>query len=1196
MAERMSALLLALNVSADIEYFHNTHYNSYTMFLLEQLKQKLDIALFSIFLLANLVVGLSYGWKVKTLRDYAIGNRNFSTAALTATIIATWLGGGYLFYTLENTYIHGIYYIIATTGASLGLLFTGQVLSVRMGEFLGKLTIAEAMGSLYGNTIKRITALSGILTATGELAIQFQVIAKILAMLFGVQVNSVIATAALIVIIYSAFGGIRAVTFTDVLQFITFGTFIPILALVVYNGLNKPEQVIHTLSTNPIFNLKTMFGWNPSFTTALGVMLYLTIPGMNAPISQRIAMAQNTSQVKHAFSLAALAYLLIAISVSWVGVLLLTQDATLDPQNLVDYLIDHYTYPGLKGLIGIGIVAMAMSTADSHLNSSAILLVHDLLGLRDMTERYRMIAARVLAVSIGVFALLLALRIDNLLQLLLAAGSFYMPIYTVPFLMAIFGFRSSTRAVLIGMAFGVCTVVIWRMLAFGMDAIAPGMLANLAGLLGSHSLLREKGGWVGIKNKVPLLAARQKRALAWQRFKEQLRDFSLPTYLQHNLPQKEYTFSLLGLYIIAATYASFYTVAESARASYGELYSIIYHSVLITTTGLLTYPVWPPTLKSKHFISWVWPLSIFYILFVAGFWLVIMSGFHELQVMIFLLNLVMATLLLSWPLALGSAAVGIITAVQVFRLYTGEHTLPGDLGSLQFRLFYGLLLFSSFLLTLFHHKQAKKYLEHKHEHLITNYEATSTELVKALHYEERLVKALNTEGIEEFANLAKLSEQLAGQVKALDVTLPSPIVQTLDKIQGRLAPAAHYLQALTHRTTSYLRLAVDTIATDKLLHEVLAILPLQESPIIPSVILHNYAKTQPVQCDVVQVKKLLVNALLYAQSQYEELQHFLLTAETTMLGYPINSVNAHIKKVRALRFVITPATSQELPPNQDLYWSSVGQLNVYIPHSKQDLPYTKNQRIVAAHYGYASLEKLTDATAQIYVIPLQLREVRPKDIDIPEMEVDGPPHAVADESYPGAAEQEEKLLATIQSKTKADLAVIKKALKLIKYYHGPAKRKSGEPFYLHPLAVAQIVLNYTKDEDTILGALLHDTVEDTELPLSQIGFLFNASVQRIVDGVTNLDSNLQTLHKVKLTPWENIQQLLAAVDQRSWYIKIADRVHNMRTIQGHRSIAKQKSIAMETLQFFVPRAKELGLLQAAKELEERCIAVSQQTA
>lgn len=892
------------------------------------LKLDLDLVIFSLFLLANLWVGLHYGRQVKILRDYSIGKKDFSTATLVATVIATGTGGGFLFYTLASTYTDGIYFIIAIMGGSLCLLFIGQVLAVRMGEFLDKLTVAEAMGSLYGNTARRITAISGILKTIGGLAIQFQVIGKILTLLFDVHGASVMVIVALIVIVYSAFGGIKAVTFTDVLQFLTFGTFIPILALVVYNNLNNPDQVSHTLATNPIFSLKAMFGWNPSFITSLGLMFYFMIPGMSPATFQRISMARDTAQVKRAFSIAAVVDLLIVTSVVWVGILLLSQNAALDPGKLVHYLITQYTYPGLKGLIGIGIMALAMSTADSHLNSSSVLLAHDIIRPLGLAERKLMIVARVLSLIIGIFALLLALRIDSLLRLLLLSGSFYMPIYSVPLLMAIFGFRSGKRAVLIGMAWGFCTVVLCRMFMTIGDSIAPGMLANLIGLVGSHYLLKEEGGWIGIKNKAPLLAARQKRARAWKSRMEQLRDFRLPGYLQQNLPKQEYTFSLFGLYVIAATYASFYTVAESATANYAGLYNIISHSVLITTTGLLTYPVWPPILKSKRFISWVWPLSIFYILFLVGTWLVIMSGFHEFQVMIFLLNLVMATLLLSWPLALSLVFVGIMIAVQVFRAYTGEHTLPGELGSLQFKIFYGLLLFSSLLITLLNHQQAKKHLEHKHKHMVTDYEEVSTELVKALHHEERFVKALNTEGIEEFANLAKLSKQLKAQVKASAVSLPPPIAQTLDTISKRLEPAAHYLQALTHRTTGYLRLAVDTIATDKLLHETLAILAIQPAP-IPSVILHNYAETQPIQCDVAQVKKLLVHALLYAQSQYEQPQHFLLSAETTTLGYPINSVKAHIKKVKALRFVIIPATAHEIPPTKDLYLGRVDQLNIY---------------------------------------------------------------------------------------------------------------------------------------------------------------------------------------------------------------------------------------------------------------------------
>src|SRR5690606_9926683 len=104
-------------------------------------------------------------------------------ATVTSTIVATFIGGGFLFYGLQNAYRSGLQYIIPLLGSSLCLLFTGQVLAVRMGEFLNNLSVAEAMGDLYGRVVRIITAISGILGGIGYVAIQFQVIAKMLALL-----------------------------------------------------------------------------------------------------------------------------------------------------------------------------------------------------------------------------------------------------------------------------------------------------------------------------------------------------------------------------------------------------------------------------------------------------------------------------------------------------------------------------------------------------------------------------------------------------------------------------------------------------------------------------------------------------------------------------------------------------------------------------------------------------------------------------------------------------------------------------------------------------------------------------------------------------------------------------------------------------------------------------------------------------
>ena len=171
----------------------------------------------------------------------------------------------------------------------------------------------------------------------------------------------------------------------------------------------------------------------------------------------------------------------------------------------------------------------------------------------------------------------------------------------------------------------------------------------------------------------------------------------------------------------------------------------------------------------------------------------------------------------------------------------------------------------------------------------------------------------------------------------------------------------------------------------------------------------------------------------------------------------------------------------------------------------------------------------------------------------------------------------------------ADMALVKTALEAIKWYHGPVRRKSGEPFYLHPLAVAHIVLAYNQDEATVLGALLHDTVEDTPMLLENIEMLFGQEVAGIVAGVTHLESQ-QSFYKVKLSSDENMRMLLGVSDQRALYVKLADRMHNMRTIQ-YKPAASQQKKAEETLQFFVPLAEKLGMPAAAAELKELCLAV-----
>ena len=193
-----------------------------------------DTAIIISFLVITLVVGLSYGKNVKNIKDYALGGRNFSTASLVSTIVATWASSSGFFIIMSKTYSDGWYYLIASIGIGVSFIIISFLLVPRMGEFLGKTSVAEAMGDLYGQKVRVITAIAGTIGASGSIAVQFKVFGNLFSYFLHIPNYVAITIAGIVATIYSAFGGIRAVTFTDILQFFSFGIIIPMLGFIIW--------------------------------------------------------------------------------------------------------------------------------------------------------------------------------------------------------------------------------------------------------------------------------------------------------------------------------------------------------------------------------------------------------------------------------------------------------------------------------------------------------------------------------------------------------------------------------------------------------------------------------------------------------------------------------------------------------------------------------------------------------------------------------------------------------------------------------------------------------------------------------------------------------------------------------------------------------------------------------------------------
>ncbi|MDG1287693.1 MAG: bifunctional (p)ppGpp synthetase/guanosine-3',5'-bis(diphosphate) 3'-pyrophosphohydrolase [Rickettsiales bacterium] len=152
--------------------------------------------------------------------------------------------------------------------------------------------------------------------------------------------------------------------------------------------------------------------------------------------------------------------------------------------------------------------------------------------------------------------------------------------------------------------------------------------------------------------------------------------------------------------------------------------------------------------------------------------------------------------------------------------------------------------------------------------------------------------------------------------------------------------------------------------------------------------------------------------------------------------------------------------------------------------------------------------------------------------------------------------------------------------------HGAQTRASGDPYFTHPLEVASVLTHYKLDVSTIVTALLHDTVEDTDATLEEIEALFGAEIAKLVDGVTKL-SQLEgnTIHSKQA---ENFRKLVVAMseDLRVLLVKLADRLHNMQTIHYIKKPEKRKRIARETLEIYAALAERIGMRRIKEELQD----------
>ena len=645
----------------------------------------IDIAIVLSYLILTLYVGIRHSKGVKTIQDYALAGRNFNTVELVSTITATWVSGSLFFIDIERTFKDGWLWTLTNLGMAVTLLLTGLFIAPRMQHFLSDISIADSLGKIYGKKIRIIVAALGLISVMGIVAIQFKVFGRIFEYFLGWDVALMTLISGVVVISYSSLGGIRGVTFTDILQSVVFCFAIPFVTMAILDSLYFNEVNISEHLLVDKFNFTTIFTLdNPNLKAAFFMMMYFAIPGLKPAMYQRMLIGKSIKHVQKSFIISAVIFTLIVVSISWIAFLVHVSDPTTDPKHLIGHIITKYSTAGFQGMLISGVIAMVMSTADSHLNASSVLFAHDFCKPLKIGIKHELRIARLFVLVVGLGAIVLALSMDDLLKIILTTNSYYIPIVTVPMLLTIFGFRTTTKSIMIGMGAGFVSTIVWKFITVPIDGIVICMMINLVFLLGSHYLLKQEGGgWTHTKSEY-LDEVRKERKRKLRKFLERLKDFRLLEFCKKHAPDNQFTYMWFGLYCIIYGISIAFSTHTLLRVFDHKIILHSYQLMVITGTMLAAYPIWPLSvdraIKERIVQIW-WNFAVFYMLFFFSIFFLLLTKLETIPTCYFVMNMLFAVTLVGWRAALIMLAIGGYLAIEFYKYTTGFDSIDLYIGS-----------------------------------------------------------------------------------------------------------------------------------------------------------------------------------------------------------------------------------------------------------------------------------------------------------------------------------------------------------------------------------------------------------------------------------------------------------------------------------------------------------------------------------
>jgi len=454
----------------------------------------LDFTIIGCYLMAVLFIGIWAGRRVNSFEEFAVAGRSYSAFVVFATLSASFIGGGFTMGNSEKVFILGIVNMVALWGFSLKEILVAKLIAPKIGAFPHAVSVGDVMERDYGRAGKVITGVFAVLLCGGILGAQIAGMGYMFNLFLGLPLWGGVLIGMGIIIIYDTLGGMRAIVATDVMQFLMLAVGIP---LCLFMGIRAVGGVGAMRAAIPFDHFQLFATVTPIQFLSL-FLTFLLGETLVPPYVRRLFISRHIPRIERGTFWSGIFSIPFFACTGGIGLVALAMDPSLDPNLSMPYIIQSVLPVGLRSLVIASLISVVMSSADSFLNSASVSVVNDIINpLRrvPLTSRTGLWWARITTLVTGSVAVVFALKIRSLLDILIYAYNFWAPIILVPLAAALLRKRTSKAAFFAGAASGILGVMVWNRLLGtpgGFDGMLIGVFTNFLVFSGVSFLERRR--------------------------------------------------------------------------------------------------------------------------------------------------------------------------------------------------------------------------------------------------------------------------------------------------------------------------------------------------------------------------------------------------------------------------------------------------------------------------------------------------------------------------------------------------------------------------------------------------------------------------------------------------------------------------------------------------------------------------------